>query len=53
MTAPTDAGRQRQRHPDAPIAASPISETERIHRIVFSHYSAPHSSPLRNHGSNL
>lgn len=32
--------------------ASTASETERIHRMLFSHYAAPHLSPSRDHGSN-
>lgn len=45
-----DGVRQLHRRTDSPIAASPISETERIHRMLLRHYAAPHSSPLRDHG---
>ncbi len=47
-----DAARQLRRHAESAIAASQVSETERIHRLLFSHYATPHSSPLRQHGSN-
>ena len=42
-----DGVRQLQRR-----AALPVSETERIHRMLLRHYPPPHSSPLRDHGSN-
>lgn len=32
--------------------ASAVSDTERIHRILFSHYDTPLQAPHREHGSN-